>query len=218
MAPTTCDSCCWLVGWLVGVFVLKGEKGEREREKEIEKERGEEKKVSIWFFPSHSNPPKRKRKILPPHRQAQLVEAEPHQVHLQLPLRRPQPAHHDALARRHLLVARVDQVRQRLERVGRGEARVAPARRQLHRRVDQDGVDELVDAHVLEHAALVVVRQVGAVGLVELLGRRARRDGVGERAHREELEVDAGAHVGAHAVGENVADGEDLFFAFFVVG
>ena len=52
------------------------------------------------FSLSTSPPPPEKKTY--PHRQTQLVEAEPHQVHLELPLRGTQPAHDDALARRDL--------------------------------------------------------------------------------------------------------------------
>jgi hypothetical protein len=47
----------------------------------------------------------------------ELVEAEAHQLHLALALLAAQPRHHDAFARCNLLVARVHEVGQRLERV-----------------------------------------------------------------------------------------------------
>ena len=196
----------------------RGEREKRERKKERERERKRKRKKGEFFFPSKdsfffffflSGKKKEKNNSLS-HRQPQLVEAEPHQVHLQLPLRGAQPSHDDSPARGDLLVPRVDEVGERLEGVRRGESGVPPRGGELDRRVDQDRVYELIDAHVLEHASLVIVRPVGAVGFVEFFRGRAGSDCVRERSHRKELEVDAGAHVGADAVGEDVADGENL--------
>lgn len=59
-----------------------------------------------------------------------------------------------------LLVARIHQIGERLEGVGGGQAGVAVRRRDVHGGVDQDGVDQLRDAHVLQHLPHVAVRQV----------------------------------------------------------
>eukprot|EP00955_Chlamydomonas_euryale_P024222 255321-Chlamydomonas_euryale.AAC.1 len=72
-------------------------------------------------------------------------------------------------ARGDLLVTRVDQVCERRKRVGRGEPRVAVARHDVHRGVDHDGVDQLRDGHGLHDVALVVIRHVLAVLLLEVV-------------------------------------------------
>ena len=64
---------------------------------------------------------------------------------------------------KHLLVARVDQIRQGLEGVGCRQAGVPVGRRDVYSGVDEDGVDELVDAHVLQHLFLVLFAHIVAI-------------------------------------------------------
>ena len=58
---------------------------------------------------------------------------------------------------RDLLVAGVHQVGQRLELVRRGQARVPARRLQVDGRVDEQGLNQLGDGHVLQDAPLVGV-------------------------------------------------------------
>jgi hypothetical protein len=146
------------------------------------------------------------------HGEAQFGEGEAHQVDLERSLRRTEPAHDHAPARGDLLVPRVHQVAQRLERVRGREAGVAPRGGEAHGRVDEDGVDQLPHGHVLQHAPLIVVPEVRPVGRVHVGLRVGRRDLVRERAHRQVFQLDAGAHVGVDAVGQNVAHGQDLWW------
>ena len=89
-----------------------------------------------------------------------LLEAESHELHLQLPLAGSQAAHDNAIGCGDLLIPGVHQIGERLEGVGSAESCIPVAGAYVDCGIDHDGLNELRNAHVFKNLPLVLIREV----------------------------------------------------------